>query len=44
MSKEKKYKGIIVPAITPLTKEYKLDENAIEKIFNNFYYQFYNSH
>ena len=37
MSKEKKYKGIIVPAITPLTKEYKLDENAVEKIFNNFY-------
>lgn len=37
MSKEKKYKGIIVPAITPLTKDYKIDEAAVEKIFTNFY-------
>ncbi|GAB2824017.1 dihydrodipicolinate synthase family protein [Ferruginibacter profundus] len=33
----KKYKGIIVPAITPLTKDYTLDESAVEKIFANFY-------
>lgn len=35
MSKEK-YKGIIVPAITPLTNNFKLDENAVEKIFSRF--------
>jgi dihydrodipicolinate synthase/N-acetylneuraminate lyase len=37
MYKEKKYKGIIVPAVTPLTKEYKLDTAAVEKIFAGFY-------
>lgn len=36
MSKEK-YKGIIVPAITPLTNKFKLDEMAVEKIFSRFY-------
>jgi dihydrodipicolinate synthase/N-acetylneuraminate lyase len=29
--------GIIVPAITPLTADYKLDETAVKKIFNSFY-------
>ncbi len=33
MNTEKKYKGIIVPAITPLTTSFKLDEGAVEKIF-----------
>ena len=33
----KKYKGIIVPAVTPLTEKYQLDEIAVEKIFNSFY-------
>ena len=37
MDKEKKYKGIIVPAITPLTASLQLDEAAVEKIFSNFY-------
>ena len=37
MSKEKQYKGIIVPAITPLTAALTLDENAVEKIFSRFY-------
>src|SRR6186713_3103118 len=37
MLSEKKYKGIIVPAITPLTKDYQLDHEAVEKIFNSFY-------
>ncbi len=37
MSKEKQYKGIIVPAITPLTSAFKLDESAVEKIFTRFY-------
>jgi len=33
----KKYTGIIVPALTPLTTSYQLDEGAVEKIFANFY-------
>ncbi len=33
----KKYKGIIVPAVTPLTASFQLDEAAVEKIFANFY-------
>lgn len=37
MFREKKYKGIIVPAITPLSKDYQLDHEAVEKIFNSFY-------
>lgn len=37
MNTEKKYKGIIVPAITPLTKDYTIDAAAVEKIFTNFY-------
>ena len=32
-----KEKKIIVPAITPLTVDYKLDERAVEKLFNLFY-------
>ncbi|HEY6505354.1 MAG TPA: dihydrodipicolinate synthase family protein [Chitinophagaceae bacterium] len=39
MRKDKKYQGIIVPAITPLTPGYKLDEGAVEKIFTRFYQQ-----
>ncbi len=37
MQTEKKYKGIIVPAVTPLTGFYKLDEAAVEKMFFLFY-------
>ncbi len=37
MSNEKKYKGIIVPAITPLTTSFQIDGKAVEKIFNEFY-------
>jgi dihydrodipicolinate synthase/N-acetylneuraminate lyase len=37
MSTGKKYTGVIVPAITPLTVDYKLDEMAVGKIFNLFY-------
>ncbi|MGE5520482.1 MAG: dihydrodipicolinate synthase family protein [Candidatus Dadabacteria bacterium] len=32
----KKDKQIIVPAITPLTSDFKLDEGALEKIFESF--------
>ena len=38
MDKEKRYKGIIVPAVTPLTTSLQLDEAAVEKIFANFYH------
>lgn len=37
MSIEKKFKGVIVPAVTPLTPAFAIDEAAVEKIFNNFY-------
>jgi dihydrodipicolinate synthase/N-acetylneuraminate lyase len=37
MSKEKIFKGIIVPAVTPLTASFQLDTKAVEKIFANFY-------
>jgi 4-hydroxy-tetrahydrodipicolinate synthase len=37
MNKNKKYRGVIVPAVTPLTAQYTLDEGAVEKIFSNFY-------
>jgi 4-hydroxy-tetrahydrodipicolinate synthase len=37
MSTDKKYTGVIVPAVTPLTADYKLDAIAVEKIFNSFY-------
>jgi 4-hydroxy-tetrahydrodipicolinate synthase len=37
MDKSKKYKGIIVPAITPLTQDFRLDTSAVEKLFHNFY-------
>ncbi len=36
MTNKNKYKGVVVPAVTPLTKEYKLDHGAIEKMFNHF--------
>ena len=35
--KSKKYSGVIVPMITPLTESYRLDHGAVEKIFDNFY-------
>jgi dihydrodipicolinate synthase/N-acetylneuraminate lyase len=37
MSTGKKYTGVIVPAVTPLTADYKLDTIAVEKIFKTFY-------
>ena len=32
----KKYKGVVVPAVTPLTSEYRLDVGAVEKMLSNF--------
>ena len=37
MKKNKKYYGVIVPAVTPLTRNYTLDAGAVEKIFHLFY-------
>jgi dihydrodipicolinate synthase/N-acetylneuraminate lyase len=37
MKKNKKYSGVIIPAITPLTPDHKLDEGAVEKLFQYFY-------
>jgi 4-hydroxy-tetrahydrodipicolinate synthase len=37
MSTGKKYKGVIVPAVTPLTDKLHLDEAAVEKLFTSFY-------
>ena len=34
---KKKYSGIVIPAITPLTEDHKLDHAAVEKMFSNFY-------
>ena len=33
----KKFSGIIVPAITPLNSKFEIDIDAVERIFNNFY-------
>jgi dihydrodipicolinate synthase/N-acetylneuraminate lyase len=37
MKVKKKYHGVVIPAITPLTHDYKLDHGAVEKMFANFY-------
>lgn len=37
MNIEKKYHGIVIPAVTPLTERLQLDEGAVEKMFANFY-------
>ena len=37
MKKDKKYGGIIVPAVTPLTEKMQLDEKAVKKLFALFY-------
>ena len=37
MNNKQKFKGIVVPAVTPLTKDFKLDITALEKMFHNFH-------
>lgn len=37
MKKNKKYYGVIIPAVTPLTADHKLDKPAVKRIFDNFY-------
>jgi dihydrodipicolinate synthase/N-acetylneuraminate lyase len=36
MKLKKTYNGLVVPSITPLTENHKLDHKAVEKIFDNF--------
>lgn len=36
MKKQKKYSGIVVPMITPLTSELRLDEKAVERMVHLF--------
>ncbi|NCU02464.1 MAG: dihydrodipicolinate synthase family protein [Chitinophagaceae bacterium] len=33
----KKFSGVIVPAVTPLTKQLQIDEAAVAKLFNSFH-------
>lgn len=33
----KKYKGVVVPTVTPLNSNFQLDEAAVEKLFQHFY-------
>jgi dihydrodipicolinate synthase/N-acetylneuraminate lyase len=37
MKKNKKFSGVIVPAVTPLTKALQIDDAAVGKIFDQFY-------
>src|SRR5688572_30683366 len=34
---KKKYSGIVIPAVTPLTADHRLDHAGVERIFSNFY-------
>jgi dihydrodipicolinate synthase/N-acetylneuraminate lyase len=36
MNTAKKYSGVVIPAVTPLTSDYKLDHGAVEKMFDHF--------
>ena len=37
MKKNKKFSGVIVPAVTPLTRSLEIDDAAVGKIFEQFY-------
>jgi 4-hydroxy-tetrahydrodipicolinate synthase len=36
MKTEKKYSGVVIPAVTPLTADLKLDHGAVERVFEFF--------
>ncbi|HEY4150919.1 MAG TPA: dihydrodipicolinate synthase family protein [Chitinophagaceae bacterium] len=36
MKKKKKYQGVVIPAVTPLTANHTLDEHAVETMFDWF--------
>src|SRR5687767_5551372 len=33
----KTYKGIVIPVVTPVTNEHRLDGTSVKKIFDHFY-------
>ena len=37
MKTEKKYSGVVIPAVTPLTADHRLDHHAVERIFDHFH-------
>jgi len=37
MQQQKKYKGVVVPAVTPLTASFTLDHGAVERMLVNFH-------
>ena len=37
MTKEKKYSGVVIPAVTPLNEKHSLDHGAVENIFEHFH-------
>ena len=37
MNTVKKYSGVVIPAVTPLTSYYKLDHGAVERMFDHFH-------
>jgi dihydrodipicolinate synthase/N-acetylneuraminate lyase len=37
MKTEKKYSGVVIPAVTPLTEDLKLDHDAVAKMFEFFH-------
>lgn len=36
MKTKKKYSGVVIPAVTPLTEDKNLDHGAVERMFDNF--------
>jgi len=36
MKKEKKYSGVVIPAVTPFNDKFELDITAVERMFENF--------
>jgi dihydrodipicolinate synthase/N-acetylneuraminate lyase len=37
MKIKKKYQGVVIPAVTPVTESFKLDEGGVENMFSNFH-------
>lgn len=37
MTNKEKFNGIVVPAVTPLTKDFKIDQGALERMFTYFH-------
>jgi len=37
MNTAKKYRGVVIPVVTPLTSDHKLDPGAVERMFDHFH-------